>query len=63
MLLSRVDVVFLFGHYFRYFPVYKPPLLYFILNTILLIAIFCTPPRRPTFSGLFNMRFYWLLFG
>ena len=50
MLLSRVDVVFCFGHYFRYFPVHKPSLVYFILKTILLVAISRTPPVDQPFS-------------
>ena len=49
MLLSRVDVVFCFGHYFRYFPVYKPSLVYFILKAILLVAISRTPPVDQPF--------------
>ena len=49
MLLSRVDVVFCFVRYFRYFPVYKPSLVYFILQVILLVVISCTPPADKTF--------------
>ena len=49
MLLSRVDVVFCFVHYFPYFPVYKPSLVYFILQAILLVVISGTPPVDRTF--------------
>ena len=49
MLLSCVDVVFCFGHYFQYFPVYKPSLVYFILKAILLVAISRTPPIDQPF--------------
>ena len=49
ILLSRVDVVFCFVHYFRYFPVYKLSLVYFILKAILLVVISCTPPVDRTF--------------
>ena len=44
MSLSRVDAVFLFWSLFPIFTVYKPSLVYFILNTILLVVISCTSP-------------------
>ena len=62
MSLSRVNVIFWFGHYFRYSLVYKPLLVYFIHKAILLVSISGTP-RRQTFSNLFSKRFYWLFFG
>ena len=61
--LSGVDVVFCFGHYFRYSPVYKPLLVYFILEAILLVVISSTSPVDKIFSGLFSKRFYRLFFG
>ena len=39
----------LFRHYFRYFPVYKPSLVYFILKAILLVAVSCTSPVDKLF--------------
>ena len=61
MSLSRVNVVFCFGHYFRYFPVFKPSLVHFILKATLLVVTVL--PRRQTFPDLFYMRFYCLFFG
>ena len=43
MPLSRVDVAFLFWNYLRYSPVYKPLLIYFILETISLVVISSAP--------------------
>ena len=44
MPLSRVDVVFCLGNYFRYSSVYKPLLVYFILEAIFIGSYFrCSP--------------------
>ena len=49
MSLFHVDVVFLFCALFRYFPVYKQSLVYFILEAILLVVISCTRPVDKSF--------------
>ena len=57
MLLSRVDVVFCFGNYLWYSPIYKQLLIYFILETILLVAISGTPPVDTSFLIHFSSVF------
>ena len=62
MLLSRVDVNFLFWSLFPAFPRIQtvPCVCYSLSNFI--GSYFPYSPRGPTFSDLFYMRFYWLFF-
>ena len=53
MPLSGVDVVFCFGNYFWYSPVYKPLAIHFILQAILLVVVSNTPPVDKTFLVYF----------
>ena len=58
--LSRFDVVFVFGDHFQYFPVYKPSLIHFILQTIFIRSCFRYSSHRQALFCLFSKRFYWL---
>ena len=55
-----VTQFFRFGNYFWYSPVYKPFVIYFILEAIFIGSYFQYSTRRQTFSDLFSKRFYWL---
>ena len=60
MLLSRVNVVFLFWSLFPVFPRIQTVACVFHSQSNFFGSFFLYSPRRPTFFGLFHMRFHWL---
>ena len=63
MPLSRVDVVFCFGNYLRYSPIYKPLLIYFILEAIFIGSYFQNSPVDKPFLIYFLSVFISCSFG
>ena len=63
MPLSRVEVVFCFGNYFRYSPLYKPLLVHFILEAIFIDSYFWYSPVDKPFLVNFLSVFIGCFFG